>query len=44
MTATNEKTGEQCIVRHRREDFALAAVELAKQVGVDLDDGRGANG
>ena len=39
MTATDEKTGKRFIVRHPPDEIDSAVMELAKQVGIELEDG-----
>ena len=39
VTAINQKTGERFMVRFTAEHFYGAVVELAQQVGIDLEDG-----
>ena len=39
LTAVDEQSGERFIVRHGRDDFYDAVVELARQVGIELEDG-----
>ena len=39
VTAINQETGERFIVRFDADHFYDAVVELAQQVGIDLEDG-----
>ena len=39
LTAVDNETGEQFIVRHGRDDSYDAVVELAQQVDIELEDG-----